>query len=231
MRGRRGLVGGIAALVVGIIGLLTVVPAIGASLGPNGWGPGPWGMMGMPAMAGMMGGPVAADAQPIDIERASTVAQNYIASLGNPNLALAEVMEFGGNYYVQALERDTGVRAFELLIDKYTAAVFPEMGPNMLWNTRYGMMGGMMGWRRSAQGQSAEMSIGPERAQELARQYLKTQGLPLDVAQPDRFYGYYTMHTLRQDGIEGMLSVNGYSGQVWYHVWHGPFVQERELMR
>ncbi len=21
-----------------------------------------------------------------------------------------------------------------------------------------------------------------------------------------------------------MLSVNGYSGEVWYHNWHGPFV-------
>ena len=230
MRGRRGLVGGLAALVVGIIGLLAT-SVLAAPSGLPGGGFGSWGMMGMPAMSGMMGGPVAADAQPIDIEWASTAAQNYIASLGNENLALAEVMEFGGNYYAQAFERDTGVRAFELLIDKYTAAVFPEMGPNMIWNTKYGMMGGMMGWRHLAQGQSAEMPVGPERAQELAIQYLKMQGLALDVAESDRFYGYYTIHTLREGTIEGMLSVNGYSGQVWYHTWHGPFIREREAMQ
>jgi len=26
-----------------------------------------------------------------------------------------------------------------------------------------------------------------------------------------------------------MLSVNGYSGQVWYHNWHGQFVDMLEL--
>ena len=25
-----------------------------------------------------------------------------------------------------------------------------------------------------------------------------------------------------------MLSVNGYSGEVWYHSWHGPFVAKEE---
>ena len=29
----------------------------------------------------------------------------------------------------------------------------------------------------------------------------------------------------------GMLSVNGYTGQVWYHTWHGPFVQLKDLSR
>jgi hypothetical protein len=25
-----------------------------------------------------------------------------------------------------------------------------------------------------------------------------------------------------------MLSVNGYSGDVWYHTWHGMFISEAE---
>jgi hypothetical protein len=41
----------------------------------------------------------------------------------------------------------------------------------------------------------------------------------------DPFYGYYTIHTLKDGEIEGMLSVHGSTGQVWYHTWHGAFVQ------
>jgi hypothetical protein len=49
------------------------------------------------------------------------------------------------------------------------------------------------------------------------------------VAHADPFYGYYTIHTLRDGEIEGMLSVHGESGQVWYHTWHGDFVQMVEM--
>ena len=228
MRAKGLLFIGLTVLVVGVIGLFIVAPAVAVPAGFGGWGLGSGGMMGM---AGMMGGPVAASASPIDMEQAKVAARNYISRLGNQKLALGEMMEFGANYYAQATEQDTGIHAFELLIDKFTGAVFPEMGPNMIWNTKYGMMGPsfgrMMGWRRVGGSQSADMPIDPKRAQELARQYLKTQGLRLDVAEPDRFYGYYTLHTLRgpEGEIEGMLSVNGYSGEVWYHVWHGPFIQ------
>ena len=40
----------------------------------------------------------------------------------------------------------------------------------------------------------------------------------------ESFYGYYTIHTMTDGEISGMLSVNGSTGQVWYHNWHGSFV-------
>jgi hypothetical protein len=40
----------------------------------------------------------------------------------------------------------------------------------------------------------------------------------------DTFYGYFTLHTLQDGQVVGMLSVNGYTGQVWYHTWHGDFI-------
>ena len=43
------------------------------------------------------------------------------------------------------------------------------------------------------------------------------------------FYGYYTLHTLKEGQIEGMLSVNGYTGAVWYHNWHSSFIRMREF--
>jgi hypothetical protein len=48
---------------------------------------------------------------------------------------------------------------------------------------------------------------------------------PLEIdGEGDAFYGYYTFHTLRDGEIEGMVSVHGSSGRVWYHSWHGDFV-------
>jgi len=35
------------------------------------------------------------------------------------------------------------------------------------------------------------------------------------------FYGYYTFHILEKNETVGMLSVNGITGDVWYHDWHG----------
>ena len=44
----------------------------------------------------------------------------------------------------------------------------------------------------------------------------------------DPFYGYYTIDTLRDGKIVGMLSVNGYNGQVFLHTWHGNFIEMSE---
>jgi hypothetical protein len=37
------------------------------------------------------------------------------------------------------------------------------------------------------------------------------------------------MDFLKDGKVAGMLSVNGYTGQVWYHTWHGNFISEREF--
>ena len=43
-----------------------------------------------------------------------------------------------------------------------------------------------------------------------------------------QFYGYYTLDFEKDGRIAGMLSVNGYSGQVFLHTWHGTFIEEAE---
>lgn len=45
----------------------------------------------------------------------------------------------------------------------------------------------------------------------------------------EAFYGYYTLHVLKDGKIYGMLSVNAYTGAVWYHNWHGAFVKILEV--
>lgn len=49
------------------------------------------------------------------------------------------------------------------------------------------------------------------------------------VGHADLFYGHYTLHILQDGGIYGILSVNGLTGQVWFHHWHGEFSEIREL--
>ena len=159
----------------------------------------------------------------LTIDEAHEAVEQYIASLGYANLEVAELMEFERNFYAIVRESDTGVGAMELLVDKWTGNVGPEMGPNMMWNGRYGMhrRGGQMMGRANETN-----TLSPEEAVEIAQRWLNTYRRGVSVEEhADPFYGYYTIHTLKDGQIEGMLSVHGTTGQVWYHTWHGPFVQ------
>ena len=203
-----------------------------------GWG-GP-GMMG----PGMVNAPwnyaPPGDVEPLSIDQAAEQVEKYLDSWGNPDIKLAEVMEFSNHFYAEVEEEGTGVHAFELLVNKYTGQIFSEPGPNMMWNAKYGHMGGgmmgMMGgpWRRGSsqyrrQDPAQPMKLKPEAAVERAQKYLDAlyPGLKADK-KVDRFYGYYTIHTLKDGKVHGMLSVNGYSGDVWYHTWHGRYVGMKE---
>mgnify|MGYP001569676752 CR=1 FL=1 len=229
---RKGYISGIGIAVAALIGLTACAP-FGPGYGQPYGGPG--GMMGggMMGSGGMMGGRGRGnynpDAKPITTDQAGDAIQSYLKAYYGDRLALTEIMEFARNYYAVAEEKDTGVHAMELLIDKYTGRVSPEMGPNMMWNTRYspmggmGGMGGMMGNYRGGL-PTANMTVSAAQAKTLAQQYLETNLPGLTVAEADTFYGYYTLHTLKDGEIEGMLSVNGYTGAVWYHTWHGLFL-------
>ena len=151
---------------------------------------------------------------------AETVATRYLERYRNNELEIAEIMEFANNFYVQAKEKDTGRYAVELLIDRRTGRVYPEPGPNMMWNTKYARMS-FIPWVRV----SGEMRISSAEAINIAQDYLdrNANGLTAEP-QADEFYGYYTIHTLRDGRIAGMLSVNGGTGDVWVHTWHGEFV-------
>lgn len=206
----------------------------------GGYGPGMMGggMMGGGMMGGygpgMMGGWTSpANANPISPDQAVAAAQQYVATYNNNDLALAEIMQFANNFYVRVTEKSTGTSAFELLVNPYSGAVTPEMGPNMMWNTKYGMMaqGGMMGmmggYRNQPEGQ---MSVSVAQARTNAQQFLDANFPGAKLADDqDAFYGYYTMDFLQNGKTAGMLSVNGYTGEVWYHTWHGNFIAERAL--
>ena len=151
----------------------------------------------------------------------------------NPDLAVVKLMEFEHDFYARVAEKSTEINAGELLIDPYTGAVQPEYGPNRMWNTKYGQMsdqGGMMPSDTldglAAVQPTADMPVTAAQASKFAQQYLDAQKTGLTIEKGlDVFYGYYTVHALDKAGnTVGMLSVNGYTGQVWNHIWHGKFI-------
>ncbi len=201
---------------------------------------------------GMMGGygwnkGTNSSVAPLTVGQAKTAAEKYIQSLNIQGLETGEVMIFDNHAYVIVEETETGLGAFELLVDPASQVAYPEYGPNMMWNLKYGglghgsMMGGyggmmgrgmMNGWKYQTAPSiniSTEMTVTPEQAAEYAQQYLDTNYAGTTaVTDPMQFYGYYTLD-FEQDGqIIGMLSVNGYTGQIFPHTWHGTFIEEAE---
>ena len=159
---------------------------------------------------------------PLSIQQALVATEAYVSNLEYNNLEIAEVMEFEHNYYAIVREQDTGIGAMEVLVDKKTGAVGPERGPNMMWNTRYGIhgRGGMMG-----RGSGTNV-LSTDDARVIAQRWLDANRPGVTVEEHvDPFYGYYTIHTLKDERIEGMLGVHGTAGQVWYHTWHGQFIR------
>ena len=161
-----------------------------------------------------------------NIDQALTISESYLTSQNNPDLAIDEVMEFEQNFYIIYYEKSTGIGAFETLIDKSTGRIFPEYGPNMMWNTKYGHGGMMGGW---SQLPPEDNFVNEDDAIRFAQDFLDSV-YPGTVAEdPHPFYGYYTLHVTKDGEIYGMLSVNSIDGAVWYHNWHGAYIQRREI--
>lgn len=214
---------------------VVVAPGLGM-MGVAGYG-------GMMAGGGMMGGGLGAqgNVEPVEsMQEAASRVESWLADAGFDGFQVAEVMAFSNGYYI-AVDDAAGKGAFELLLDPATGWIAQEPGPSMMWNTEYGLMGGRFGSSMMGggfggmmlgpgmMGQQGSQIAGPlfaEKAQQVANRWLE-QALPGETAgDPRAFPGYYTFDTERNGQPQGMLSVNAQTGAVWYHVWHGSFVDE-----
>jgi len=206
-----------------------------------------------PSMMGRNGwnNGISANVTPLNVDQAKGAAEKYIQTLNIQGLETGEIMIFDNNAYVIVKESETGLGAFELIVDSSSQVAYPEYGPNMMWNLKYGglnhsgmmggngnsngMMGGqgmMSGWDYQAIPStivSAEMTVAPKQAIEYAQKYLDINYAGATAAaDPMQFYGYYTLDFEKDGKILGMLSVNGYNGQIFLHTWHGSFIEEAE---
>jgi hypothetical protein len=179
--------------------------------------------------------PSLADQEPLTLTQAREAVEGYVAASNNDDLQVGEVMIFDNHAYATIVEKSTGIGAMEVLVDPATLNVFPEYGPNRMWNLKYGMMAGSGGFGRMGRGMmngyanvdpDTAMTVSAEQAILNAQTYLE-RNLPGTEAEDhaDPFYGYYTLHVLQDGEVTGMLSVNGFSGDVFLHTWHGNFIE------
>ena len=179
---------------------------------------------------------------PLTVNQAKASVEKYLAKLNNSDLQITEIMIFDNNAYVVVKETAAENGAFELLVDPASQIAYPEHGPNMMWNLKYsglnhqymtlvpGASAGVSGYgwdTNTPDDVSGEMTVTSEQAIEYAQKYLDAHIFGATAAtDPVRFYGYYTLDFEKDGKIAGMLSVNGYSGQIFLHTWHGTFIEE-----
>lgn len=250
---------GVLLIVVGIIGASSNVNAFDNRYGFSGM----FGnnnqfesiIKGDDEYRGMMGGygntiysQSESNGEKLDVEILEENVHEYISRYTD-DLDISDVFIYeNSDYYFSIIESDTERGAMELLVNPYTGDVYPEYGPNMMWNTKYGMhyssgqgmMGnrGMMGGRGMMNGYNDDYNyqsndynkdnkISSDEAYTKGSEYLidkTSENLELSDSAHE-FYGYFTFH-VEEDGMTvGMLSVNGYTGEVWFHDWHGDLIE------
>jgi len=183
--------------------------------------------------AGRIAGPVTLAAPTPDaLAGVRDQMQSWLAAQGYRGYTVSEVMAFAKNDYV-AVAGPAGRPAFELLFYPALGRVMPEP-QTMMWNTRYGMMGGGIAGPAMIGGQSGLFGDGAGKVGSLG-QAAKVADRWLALTRPGEraetdgraFPGYFTLDTTRGGKTYGMLSVNAATGVVWYHGWHGAFLAER----
>ena len=161
----------------------------GGMMNRGGRGVGPGGMMGGGYGPGGMMQDYDYDGQsgvePLSVADTEEAVQDYLSYYNNDDLAIKEIMVFEDNSYAIIVEKSTGIGAFELLVDPGSKNVYPEYGPNMMWNLKYGMHsgygmmggGGMMGNYRQPQDIDAEMPVSESEAAQFGSESGRIAGI------------------------------------------------------
>jgi hypothetical protein len=169
---------------------------------------GAWG--GMMGSMGMMA-PYAASQKPLSDTELRQRLTDYAATC-TADLRVEGIIPFANDYYARLVAAD-GTGVGEILADRFTGVVYPEPGPTMMWNGRYGYAG-----------RTAANTTGDEAAATNAADSFLSTYLPgATVLEGMGFPGYYTF-TFGQGSAAGLMSVDVSTGAVWAHVWLGPIL-------
>jgi len=231
-------------LMVVMIGLLFIVGSAfaqmgGGSMGPGmgpgpgqmpGPGPGPGGHMGGgmgsgmkgagSMVSGMMGNTISdgfLDAlNPLtSADQARAAIEAFITS-SNSSLQISEMWEYGTLYKAE-LSDTTGAMAFDLVADKFTGVVMPEMGMSMMLNASYGKSM----YKTSTFGRT--LKVTPDQATSYAQAFVDNNGLEYKLGTPEIYPGYYKFHTTIGSTADfgPDIMVSGYNGGVWMNTLFG----------
>lgn len=176
----------------------------------------------------------------MNIDEIEREVNRYIDDF-DEELQIADIFVYeDSDYYVSVEETATGKGAMELLVNPYNGVIYPEHGPNMMWNEKYGMhgRGNYMGrhmmdpsffneysgyYRNDELSKQIDLATAVKLADEYVKKYIDKDLTVTDEGH--EFYGYYTLHINKGEQTTGMLSVNYYTGDVWFHDWHGKLIE------
>ena len=200
MTNRRALFAALAALVVGLVGISALAGQTVGAIGVGGMtGDSMMGGAGMMAGASMMepmmvwrsgGGPITSP------KSAAASALEAVRARGWSGLSLDEVHTFPAFYEVELNDRN-GYKGPEIYVSRSSGATGPEMGPNMMWDTVYGM------------GSSCSSNLSEARARQLAQAHTSSS-----LGDAERHHGYWEFELTRQGLVVNQINVQDCTGQV-----------------
>ncbi|KJR45634.1 hypothetical protein UF75_3989 [Desulfosporosinus sp. I2] len=196
--------------------------------GANGYGGG-YGMMGgqggnrFGGGYGMMGGGYDAKSLGVDLTNGEVTISDQVVAITkaytqktNQDVVVGELHEFANGYEVELKEGATGAKVYEVMVYKNGGQIITEMGPNIMWNTKYGHMN----W-----GNNGAVTVSEEQAAKSAQEFVAKLGQGYSIGKPELAPGYYEF-MIQKDGKDyAELNVNGYTGQVWFENWQGPIIK------
>jgi hypothetical protein len=124
------------------------------------------------------------------------------------SLEISELWEYGTAYKAE-LSDLTGAKAFDVIADKFTGAVGPEMGLSMMMNASYGNS------IYKALKFGKKLTVSAEQATAIAQNFVNNNGLGYNLGTPENYPGYYKFHTADSTGLGLDIMVNGYNGAIW----------------
>ena len=148
-----------------------------------------------------------------DAAEAQAVIQSFIDA-SNSSLHISELWEYATVYKAE-LSDTNGAKAFDLIADKVTGAVMPEMGFSMMFNASYGKrLYRTPSFRKN-------LSISPDEAAVIAQTFVNNNDLGYTLGTPEVYPGYYKFHATDGSMLGMDIMVNGYSGRVWMNTFLG----------
>ncbi|SHH11968.1 peptidase [Desulfosporosinus lacus] len=190
---------------------------------------GGYGVMGGQGVAGtgggygMMGGGYDAKSLGIDLTNGEVTTSDQVVAITkaytqktNQDVVVGELHEFANGFEVELKEGATGAKAYEVFVYKKGGQIITEMGPNIMWNTKYGPMN----W-----GNTGTVTVSEEQAVKSAQEYVTKMGQGYSIGKPELAPGYYEFMVQKDGKDYAELNVNGYTGQVWLENWQGPIIK------
>jgi hypothetical protein len=172
-----------------------------------------YGMTGAGAMVSrMMGNTISqgnlSGLNPISNAAEARAAIQSFIDMSSSSLEISELWEYGTAYMAELSDLN-GAMAFDVIADKFTGAVGPEMGLSMMMNASYGK--GIYKTVRFGK----KLSVSEEQATTSAQNFVNANNLGYTLGTPEDYPGYYKFHTTDSHGFGLEIMVNGYNGAIW----------------